>query len=108
MYAGKIVETGQTNDIYYRARHPYTWGLLSSIPKLGVETERLNPIKGAPPSMINLPTGCSFNPRCPYAFDRCTQEVPALLPIDGFHATACHLSLADKERIFDEEVLAKR
>jgi peptide/nickel transport system ATP-binding protein len=108
MYGGKIVETGQTDDIYYRARHPYTWGLLGSIPKLGVETERLNPIQGAPPSLIHLPSGCAFHPRCPYSFDRCPNEVPELLPIDGFHASACHLSLTEKERIFEEEVLAIR
>jgi len=108
MYAGKIVETGRTEDIYYRAQHPYTWGLLGSIPKLGVETDRLTPIKGLPPSMINVPPGCAFHPRCPYAFDRCKTDIPELLPSDGMHAAACHLSLADKQRIFSEEILASR
>jgi peptide/nickel transport system ATP-binding protein len=108
MYAGKIVESGQTDDIYYRPHHPYTWGLLQSIPRLGEETDRLRPIQGLPPSLIHVPPGCSFHPRCPYVFDRCRVDVPELLPADGYHASACHLSLADKERIAAEEVLASR
>ena len=108
MYAGKIVESGQTDDIYYHAQHPYTWGLLGSIPELGAESERLTPIRGLPPSLIHVPKGCAFHPRCPYAFDRCTAEVPELLPSSGFHAAACHLSLEEKERIFSQEVLANR
>jgi peptide/nickel transport system ATP-binding protein len=108
MYAGKVVEEGRTDDIYYRPHHPYTWGLLSSIPRVGAETDRLHPIKGLPPSLIHVPSGCAFHPRCPYAFDRCRVEVPALRPADGFHASACHLSLEDKERIAAEEVLSAR
>ncbi len=108
MYAGRAVEFGRTDDIYYSPHHPYTWGLLGSIPRVGVEGERLKPIRGRPPSLINVPPGCAFNPRCPYVFDRCTVEVPALLPTDGYHADACHLSLEDKERIAREEVLASR
>jgi peptide/nickel transport system ATP-binding protein len=104
MYAGRLVEQGRTDDIYYRPHHPYTWGLLESIPKVGGETERLSPIPGAPPSLINVPSGCPFHPRCAYAFDRCPQEVPPLYPADGFHASACHLSLAEKERIGREKV----
>jgi peptide/nickel transport system ATP-binding protein len=109
MYAGKIVESGDRNDIYYNAHMPYTWGLLSSIPRLGEETtkERLNPIRGLPPSLIFVPPGCAFHPRCPYVFDKCRTDVPELLPADGHHASRCHLSLADKERIFHEEVLAR-
>ncbi len=108
MYAGKVVEYGRTDDIYYRPHHPYTWGLLGSIPKVGFESERLRPIRGLPPSLINVPSGCAFHPRCPYAFDRCPREVPPLLPADGFHASACHLSLEEKERIAAEEVLTSR
>ena len=108
MYAGKIAETGTSDDIYYRPHHPYAWGLLGSITRLDEEEkERLRPIKGLPPSLIFVPPGCSFNPRCPYVFDRCKVDVPELLPIDGQHAVACHLSLADKERIFAEEVAAR-
>jgi peptide/nickel transport system ATP-binding protein len=108
MYAGKVVETGRTDDIYYAPHHPYTWGLLGSIPRLGQELDRLNPISGLPPSLINVPSGCAFRPRCRFAFDRCSSEVPELVPTDGFHADACHLSLQDKERIVREEVLAPR
>ncbi|HTG46487.1 MAG TPA: ABC transporter ATP-binding protein [Actinomycetota bacterium] len=108
MYAGKIAEYGRTDDIYYRPHHPYTWGLLQSIPRLGEVTERLTPIPGLPPSLIHVPSGCAFNPRCAYAFDRCRKDVPELLPIDGHHASACHLSLADKDRILQEEVLVDR
>ncbi|HWL90546.1 MAG TPA: ABC transporter ATP-binding protein, partial [Actinomycetota bacterium] len=109
MYAGKAAEFGDTDDIYYKPLHPYTWGLLSSIPRLDeIKQERLNPIRGLPPSLIQVPPGCAFHPRCPYKFDPCDRDVPALLPVDGHHAAACHLSLADKEKIRDEEVLARR
>jgi peptide/nickel transport system ATP-binding protein len=106
MYAGKAVEYGYARDIYYDADHPYTWGLLQSIARVDApRTERLKPIKGLPPSLIFVPPGCAFHPRCPYVFDRCRTEVPQLLPVDGHHASACHLSLQDKERIFKEEVM---
>jgi peptide/nickel transport system ATP-binding protein len=109
MYAGKAAEFGNTDDIYYKPLHPYTWGLLSSIPRLDEEKqERLNPIRGLPPSLIQVPPGCAFHPRCPYRFEPCDRDVPELLPVDGHHAAACHLSLADKERIREEEVLARR
>jgi peptide/nickel transport system ATP-binding protein len=108
MYAGRAVEFGDRRDIYYDAHHPYTWGLLRSIARLdSTGQERLQPIKGLPPSLIFVPPGCPFHPRCPYAFDRCRTEVPALIPSDGHHASACHLSLADKERIFHEEVMVR-
>jgi len=109
MYAGKLVETGAVDDIYYNSLHPYTWGLLGSIPRLsdGIR-ERLIPIEGLPPSLINVPSGCSFHPRCPYKFDPCDKVIPELIPVDGHHASACHLSLADKIRIFKEKVLVSR
>ena len=108
MYAGKIVETGNARDIYYRAHHPYTWGLLQSIPRMSqARSERLQPIQGLPPSMIFVPPGCSFHPRCPHRFEPCDKEVPPLLPSDGHHASACHLPLKEKERIFAEEVAAR-
>ena len=109
MYAGKIVETGDRNDIYYTSHHPYTWGLLRSIPRLDAPAdERLMPIKGLPPSLIYVPSGCAFHPRCPYVMDVCKTDVPPLIPTDGHHASACHLPLADKQRIFTEEVVAAR
>jgi oligopeptide transport system ATP-binding protein len=106
MYAGKIVEEGTADDIYYRPMMPYTWGLLRSLPRLGHDTDRLTPISGAPPSLIFLPDGCSFSPRCPYVFDECRIVEPDLLPLDGHHAARCHLSLEDRERIVAQEILA--
>ena len=107
MYAGRIAEYGEREDIYYNAHHPYTWGLLGSISRLDQDRkERLQPIRGLPPSLIYVPPGCAFNPRCPYVMDICTKEIPPLLPSDGHHASACHLSLADKERIFKEQLAA--
>ena len=109
MYGGKAAEFGNAEDIYYKPLHPYTWGLLRSIPRLDeTGNERLNPIRGLPPSLIQVPPGCSFHPRCPYRFEPCDRDVPALLPVDGHHASACHLTLAEKERIRDQEVLARR
>ena len=109
MYAGKIVEAGDRNDIYYASHHPYTWGLLRSIPRLDAPAdERLVPIKGLPPSLIYVPPGCAFHPRCPYVMDVCKTDVPPLIPTDGHHASACHLPLADKQRIFAEEVVVPR
>jgi peptide/nickel transport system ATP-binding protein len=105
MYAGKIAEYGDRTNIYHGAHHPYTWGLLQSITRMDKpKTERLRPIKGLPPSLIFVPPGCSFHPRCPYRFQPCDVEVPPLLSPDGKHASACHLPLEDKERIFQEEV----
>jgi peptide/nickel transport system ATP-binding protein len=108
MYAGKVAEYGSARDIYYSAHHPYTWGLLGSIARMDRDKkERLQPIKGLPPSLIFVPPGCPFHPRCPYVFDRCRVEVPEVLFADGHHASACHLSLADKERIFSEQVMTR-
>src|SRR3989475_458822 len=108
MYAGRIAEFGDRRDIYYGAHHPYTWGLLQSISRIDQSREeRLRPIKGQPPSLIFLPPGCPFNPRCPYVMDICRREVPQLIPANGHHASACHLPLAEKERILSEEVLTR-
>jgi len=107
MYAGRCVEYGEAEDIYYAAHHPYTWGLIQSIARIDRDkSERLRPIKGLPPSLIYVPPGCAFHPRCPYVMDICKTEVPPLLPADGHHASACHLTLAEKERIFQKEVAA--
>jgi peptide/nickel transport system ATP-binding protein len=108
MYAGRIAEFGDRRDIYYGAHHPYTWGLLQSISRIDQDKkERLRPIKGQPPSLIFVPPGCPFNPRCPYVMDICKTQVPQLLPANGHHASACHLPLAEKERIRSEEVLVR-
>jgi peptide/nickel transport system ATP-binding protein len=109
MYAGKIAEAGDRRDIYYQSLHPYTWGLLSSIPRLTEEDtkERLNPIQGLPPSLIFVPPGCSFHPRCPHVFDKCRTDVPPLLSSDSHHASACWLPLEQKEQIFKEQVMQR-
>jgi peptide/nickel transport system ATP-binding protein len=108
MYAGRIAEFGDRRDIYYGAHHPYTWGLLGSISRIDQDrSERLKPIKGQPPSLIHVPPGCPFHPRCPYVMDICKTEVPQLLPVNGHHASACHLPIGEKERILKEEVLVR-
>jgi peptide/nickel transport system ATP-binding protein len=95
MYAAKAVEKGGYEDIFYRPEHPYTWGLLNSLPRLVVEGADLKPIPGTPPSLLQPPSGCRFHLRCSYAFSPCIPEVPELLPVGGEsasdHAVACHL-----------------
>ena len=77
MYAGRVVERGSKRDIFYDPQMPYTWGLLGSIPRLDrPRPERLHTIEGAPPSLIRLPEGCKFRPRCPHAFEKCKEEPP--------------------------------
>jgi peptide/nickel transport system ATP-binding protein len=100
MYAGKLVETGSTEEVFYRPRMPYTLGLLGSLPRLDQVHERLTPIQGAPPSLLNLPPGCPFTPRCPLAEEICDKEEPELLVAEGTaHAAACHFRnrMADVE-----------
>jgi oligopeptide/dipeptide ABC transporter ATP-binding protein len=93
MYAGKLVEKGSIDDVFYRPRMPYTLGLLGSLPRLD-ETgrERLTPIVGSPPSLVNLPPGCPFTPRCPMAETLCEEEEPDLFVTDDgpSHVAACH------------------
>jgi oligopeptide/dipeptide ABC transporter ATP-binding protein len=98
MYAGRIVEQGTKRDLFYDPEHPYTWGLLGSIARLDrPRPRRLTTIKGLPPSMLRLPDGCAFAPRCPHRFDRCLEEVPALTDkVGGGHLDACHLAVAQK------------
>ena len=86
MYAGRAAERGEVREIFANPSHPYTQGLLSSIPALG--RERLSPIPGAPPNMLNPPSGCAFRTRCPYAIDACAEGLPELVPF-GDLATAC-------------------
>ena len=88
MYAGRVVETGAVEDLFYDPRHPYTFGLLHSTPH--VETQgRLTPIKGLPPNLTNLPAGCAFNPRCAFRMDKCLKERPALIVREHGRLSAC-------------------
>jgi oligopeptide transport system ATP-binding protein len=90
MYAGKIVETAPARELYGNPRHPYTLGLLKSVPRLDqVRKDRLEPIEGFPPDLIHMPEGCYFRPRCKFAVDRCQQESPPLQVVSSIHQSAC-------------------
>ncbi len=92
MYAGKIVESGSLRDIYHNPQHPYTWGLLKSVPRLDVdEKKRLIPIWGQPPDLLKPPVGCSFAARCDQAMRICLQAKPEFTEINGGHRVACWL-----------------
>ncbi|MFM9425003.1 peptide/nickel transport system ATP-binding protein [Variovorax sp. GrIS 2.14] len=90
MYAGRIVEIGPVHEVIHTPAHPYTAGLMASIPDMAIERERLNQIDGAMPRLNAIPKGCAYHPRCPRAFDRCTQERPELIPACATSA-ACWL-----------------
>jgi peptide/nickel transport system ATP-binding protein len=87
------METASRDEIFYEYHHPYTEGLLRSLPAYAEGRQRLQPIAGQPPSLIHLPQGCPFHPRCPYVFDRCRRETPPLDPVEGDaeHRSACWL-----------------
>jgi peptide/nickel transport system ATP-binding protein len=90
MYAGQVVEFGALEDIFDRTAHPYTQGLFNSIPSLDKDTDRLQPIRGLMPDPANLPSGCAFHPRCPYADAKCEQEVPGPVEVSPGHLCRCH------------------
>jgi len=99
MYGGMVVEYSDVNTIFYNSHHPYTWGLLRSIPRLDeVKRERLIPIPGIPPSLIHVPPGCPFSPRCRYAKDICFKVTPELKNIGRFHKVACYLDADEVEK----------
>jgi peptide/nickel transport system ATP-binding protein/oligopeptide transport system ATP-binding protein len=95
MYAGKVVEEGRTVDIFEEPKHPYTWGLMKSIPKLGERAktgrQRLQEITGIVPSLYDLPPGCRFSPRCPHAMEICNAQVPELIEVGEGHRVRCYL-----------------
>jgi peptide/nickel transport system ATP-binding protein len=92
MYAGAFVEIGPVHDIFYRPAHPYTLGLIRAVPTVTGDFEELVSIPGSPPDLIDLPSGCKFHIRCPYATERCKEEEPVLEPFGPDHAVACYYS----------------
>ena len=100
MYAGKVAEEGSVDEIFARPHHPYTWGLLGSLPRLDADVDRLVQIQGSPPSLLQPPRGCRFHPRCPYVMDACRTLAPELLPVSRSprHLQACHLDEDEKDR----------
>ena len=100
MYAAKVVEHGSVDAIFKNPQHPYTWGLLGSLPRLNTDVDRLTQIPGQPPSLLNPPQGCRFNPRCPYVMDVCKQKDPELRPVsyEAEHTQRCFLDEETKAR----------
>jgi peptide/nickel transport system ATP-binding protein len=108
MYAGRGVEYAPAEEIFTAPKHPYTWGLLGSMPRLDRErTARLMPIVGTPPSLINVPSGCPFHPRCAYGqLNGVASETqrPELVEISPRHFLACHLSAQDRQHVWDNDI----
>jgi peptide/nickel transport system ATP-binding protein len=100
MYAAKVAEHAPVDRVFSRPHHPYTWGLLGSLPRLDVDVERLVQIQGQPPSLLRPPRGCRFHPRCPYVMEVCRTTVPELRPVSGEagHLQACWLDEETKDR----------
>ena len=103
MYAGKIIEYGDVETIFSRSIHPYTWGLISSIPRVSERRKRLYSIKGNPISVIDIPKGCSFNTRCEHAMKICFNEEPKLNKVNGNHKCACFLNKEQVRKIKKEK-----
>jgi peptide/nickel transport system ATP-binding protein len=100
MYAANVVEQASVDDLFNRPQHPYTWGLMGSLPRLETDLERLTQIPGQPPSLLRPPAGCRFHPRCPHVMEVCKTTVPPLEPSerDPAHRQACHLDQETKDR----------
>ena len=99
MYGGRIVEEAPVAALYSEPQHPYTHGLLRSLPRLDQKGQELYSIEGQPPNMLNEPVGCSFAPRCEYAFDRCRTEQPLLRNVGLRHSVACHWDIANETEV---------
>jgi peptide/nickel transport system ATP-binding protein len=108
MYGGQCIEMGPASTVFHAPQHPYTWGLLGSMPRLDRDVRsRLTPIKGTPPSLITPPSGCVFHPRCPYAGLEgipSTSVAPELAPAERGHLVACHMPADTRKRIFADEI----
>ena len=109
MYGGKAVEHGTVDEVFYQPEHPYAWGLLTSMPRLDRQRkERLDPVPGNPPSLINVPSGCAFHPRCGFRpevpGDACRTEVPGLDDAGGEHKVRCHIPAPRRRELFESDV----
>jgi oligopeptide/dipeptide ABC transporter ATP-binding protein len=100
MYAARVAEQAPVANLFKRPHHPYTWGLMGSLPRLDADVERLVQIQGQPPSMLRPPPGCRFHPRCPYVMPICKEVDPGLTPVSGDpgHLQSCHLDEETKDR----------
>jgi peptide/nickel transport system ATP-binding protein len=111
MYAGRVMEYGTSADVFYAPEHPYTWGLLQSVTRLDrIKSDRLSPIPGSPPSLIHVPQGCPFHPRCAYdelVRPKSHEERPELLETTPGHVVACHMSPEQRREIFRTEISPK-
>ena len=103
MYAGRAVEKGTVDELFYDPRHPYTLGLLTSTPHVETRSRRLNPITGSPPNIEHLPRGCTFHPRCAFRFERCFAEIPQLREFEPGRTKACHY---EGKLVFEQENVA--
>jgi peptide/nickel transport system ATP-binding protein len=91
MYAGKLVEVAEAVALYDRPLHPYTQGLLKSIPNISLEEQELETMPGSPPDLIEPPTGCNFHPRCPHVMEKCSSVEPPMTEVEDGHGAACWL-----------------
>jgi peptide/nickel transport system ATP-binding protein len=107
MYAGRAMEYGPAQEIFNAAQHPYTWGLLESMPTVEKRLDVLVPIEGSPPSLLRPPQGCPFHPRCKYRFEPCDTKRPPLEAIPNGHPDACHLPAERKREIWNDRVAAE-
>ena len=111
MYGGSAVEHAGVRELFYEPQMPYTWGLLASVPQISVKKEKLDPIPGSPPSLLNLPIGCVFEPRCTFknqvANNACVEKFPELLVVSQNHEARCHLSESQRIEIRTDRKIGK-
>jgi len=107
MYGGRAMEYGPAPEIFNGAQHPYTWGLLESMPTVDKRLDVLVPIEGSPPSLLNPPPGCPFHPRCTFRFEPCDSKLPRLQPTANGHLDSCHLPPDRKREIWNDRVGAR-
>jgi len=104
MYGGRSMEYGPAHEVFNAAQHPYTWGLLESMPTVEKRLDALVPIEGSPPSLLHPPSGCPFHPRCKYRFEPCDKKVPPFVPIPGGHPDACLLPAERKREVWATQI----